>query len=270
MNDLLKRTLTGGVYVASVLAAICFNPIISSIYFGIIGLVALSEFYNVAKNKYQISNSILAYLTAIALYTTVALYSFNIDFKLPLLISVVLVIANFIAALYQKNEEPFTSIAFLICGLIYIILPISTTNLIIQYNSEFQPLLLLSVFILAWCNDTFAYLTGVKFGKHRLFERHSPKKSWEGFVGGFLFTIIAGIVISKFSNIFAMQHWIVISIIVSIIGTLGDLVESMFKRQMGVKDSGKILPGHGGILDRFDILFIVLPIVWVYLEIIVK
>ncbi len=270
MNDLLKRTLTGGVYVASVLAAICFNPIISSIYFGIIGLVALSEFYNVAKNKYQISNSILAYLTAIALYTTVALYSFNIDFKLPLLISVVLVIANFIAALYQKNEEPFTSIAFLICGLIYIILPISTTNLIIQYNSEFQPLLLLSVFILAWCNDTFAYLTGVKFGKHRLFERHSPKKSWEGFVGGFLFTVIAGIVISKFSNIFAMQHWIVISIIVSIIGTLGDLVESMFKRQMGVKDSGKILPGHGGILDRFDILFIVLPIVWVYLEIIVK
>lgn len=270
MNDLLKRTLTGGVYVASVLAAICFNPIISSIYFGIIGLVALSEFYNVAKNKYQISNSILAYLTAIALYTTVALYSFNIDFKLPLLISVVLVIANFIAALYQKNEEPFTSIAFLICGLIYIILPISTTNLIIQYNSEFQPLLLLSVFILAWCNDTFAYLTGVKFGKRRLFERHSPKKSWEGFVGGFLFTIIAGIVISKFSNIFAMQHWIVISIIVSIIGTLGDLVESMFKRQMGVKDSGKILPGHGGILDRFDILFIVLPIVWVYLEIIVK
>lgn len=270
MNDLLKRTLTGGVYVASVLAAICFNPIISSIYFGIIGLIALSEFYNVAKNKYQISNSILAYLTAIALYTTVALYSFNIDFKLPLLISVVLVIANFIAALYQKNEEPFTSIAFLICGLIYIILPISTTNLIIQYNSEFQPLLLLSVFILAWCNDTFAYLTGVKFGKHRLFERHSPKKSWEGFVGGFLFTIIASIVISKFSNIFAMQHWIVISIIVSIIGTLGDLVESMFKRQMGVKDSGKILPGHGGILDRFDILFIVLPIVWVYLEIIVK
>jgi phosphatidate cytidylyltransferase len=270
MNDLLKRTLTGGVYVASVLAAICFNPIISSIYFGIIGLVALSEFYNVAKNKYQISNSILAYLTAIALYTTVVLYSFNIDFKLPLLISVVLVIANFIAALYQKNEEPFTSIAFLICGLIYIILPISTTNLIIQYNSEFQPLLLLSVFILAWCNDTFAYLTGVKFGKHRLFERHSPKKSWEGFVGGFLFTIIAGIVISKFSNIFAMQHWIVISIIVSIIGTLGDLVESMFKRQMGVKDSGKILPGHGGILDRFDILFIVLPIVWVYLELIVK
>ena len=270
MNDLLKRTLTGGVYVASVLAAICFNPIISSIYFGIIGLVALSEFYNVAKNKYQISNSILAYLTAIALYTTVALYSFNIDFKLPLLISVVLVIANFIAALYQKNEEPFTSIAFLICGLIYIILPISTTNLIIQYNSEFQPLLLLSVFILAWCNDTFAYLTGVKFGKHRLFERHSPKKSWEGFVGGFIFTIIAGIVISKFSNIFAIQHWIVISIIVSSVGTLGDLVESMFKRQMGVKDSGKILPGHGGILDRFDILFIVLPIVWVYLEIIVK
>lgn len=270
MNDLLKRTLTGGVYVASVLAAICFNPIISSIYFGIIGLVALSEFYNVAKNKYQISNSLLAYLTAISLYTTVALYSFNIDFKIPLLISVVLVIANFIAALYQKNENPFTSIAYTICGLIYIILPISITNLIIQYNSEFQPLLLLSVFILAWCNDTFAYLTGVKFGKHRLFERHSPKKSWEGFVGGFLFTIIAGVVISKFSNIFAIWHWVAISIIVSTIGTLGDLVESMFKRQMGVKDSGKILPGHGGILDRFDILFIVLPIVWVYLEIIVK
>ena len=270
MNDLLKRTLTGAVYVASVLAAICFNPIISSIYFGIIGLIALSEFYNVAKNKYQISNSLLAYLTAISLYLSVAFYSFDLNFKIPLLISVALFVAIFIVALYQKSENPFTSIAYTICGLIYIILPISTTNLIIQYNSEFQPLLLLSIFILAWCNDSFAYLTGVKFGKHRLFERHSPKKSWEGFVGGFLFTIIAGIVISKFSNIFAIQHWIVISIIVSSVGTLGDLVESMFKRQMGVKDSGKILPGHGGILDSFDILFIVLPIVWVYLEIIVK
>ena len=111
MNDLLKRTLTGAVYVASVLAAIYFNPIISSIYFGIIGLVALSEFYNVAKNKYQISNSLLAYLTAISLYTTVALYSFNIDFKIPLLISVVLVIANFIAALYQKNENAIVGIS---------------------------------------------------------------------------------------------------------------------------------------------------------------
>ena len=270
MNDLLKRTLTGAVYVASVLAAICFNPIISSIYFGIIGIIALSEFYNITSKKSQKLNPILAYLTAVSLYTTIALYSFGIDFKIPFLIGVVSIIAIFISALYQKNENPFTSIAYTICGLIYIILPISTTNLIIQYNSEFQPLLLLSVFILAWCNDTFAYLTGVKFGKHRLFERHSPKKSWEGFVGGFLFTIIAGVVISKFSNIFAIQHWIVISVIVSTIGTLGDLVESMFKRQMGVKDSGKILPGHGGILDRFDILFIVLPIVWVYLEIIVK
>lgn len=270
MNDLLKRTLTGGVYVASVLAAICFNPIISSIYFGIIGLIALSEFYNITNKHYQKLSTIPAYFAAISLYTTVALYSFNIDCKIPLLISVALFVVIFIAALYQKSEEPFTSIAYTICGLIYIILPISTTNLIIQYNSEFQPLLLLSVFILAWCNDSFAYLTGVKFGKHRLFERHSPKKSWEGFVGGFLFTIIAGIVISKFSNIFAIWHWIVISIIVSSVGTLGDLVESMFKRQMGVKDSGKILPGHGGILDRFDILFIVLPIVWVYLELIVK
>lgn len=268
MNDLLKRTLTGAVYVASVLAAICFNPIISSIYFGIIGLIALSEFYNITSKNCQKLNPIIAYLTAISLYTTIALYSFNIDFKIPLLISVILLVGIFITALYQKNENPFTSIAYTICGLIYIILPISTTNLIIQYNSEFQPLLLLSVFILAWCNDSFAYLTGVKFGKHRLFERHSPKKSWEGFVGGMIFTIIAAIVISKFSTIFALQHWIIIAIIVSSIGTMGDLVESMFKRQMGVKDSGKILPGHGGILDRFDILFIVLPVFWVYLEII--
>lgn len=270
MNDLLKRTLTGAVYVASVLVAIYFNPIISSIYFGIIGLIALSEFYNITNKYYQKLNTIPAYLAAISLYTTVALYSFGIDCKIPLLISVALIISIFIFTLYQKSEYAFTSISYSICGLFYIILPISTTNLIIQFNSEFQPLLLLSVFILAWCNDTFAYLTGVKFGKHRLFERHSPKKSWEGFVGGFLFTIIAGIVISYFSNIFAIQHWIAVAVIVSIVGTLGDLVESMFKRQMGVKDSGKILPGHGGILDRFDILFIVLPIVWVYLEMIVK
>lgn len=265
MNDLLKRTLTGAVYVASVLAAICFNPIISSIYFGIIGIVALSEFYNVASKQSQKLNPIIAYLAAISLYTTIALYSFELDFKIPLLISVVLFVAIFIVALYKKTENPFTSIAYTICGLIYIILPISTTNLIIQHNSEFQPLLLLSIFILAWCNDTFAYLTGVKFGKHRLFERHSPKKSWEGFFGGLSATVIAAVVMYLiYGN--GLVAWLLIAILTSVVGTLGDLVESMFKRQMGVKDSGNILPGHGGILDRFDILLLVLPAVWICLS----
>jgi phosphatidate cytidylyltransferase len=132
-----------------------------------------------------------------------------------------------------------------------------------QVNTNYN--LLLSIFIFAWCNDTFAYLVGCKFGKKRLFERHSPKKSWEGFFGGLSATIIAAVVMYLiYGN--GLVAWLLIAILTSVVGTLGDLVESMFKRQMGVKDSGNILPGHGGILDRFDILLLVLPAVWICLS----
>ena len=120
------------------------------------------------------------------------------------------------------------------------------------------------MFIMIWCNDTFAYLVGKSFGKHKLLERVSPKKTIEGFIGGIVFTIIASIIISQFYTFFNVTLWIISALIISIFGTLGDLVESKFKREAGVKDSGNIMPGHGGILDRLDSVIFVIPFLYIF------
>jgi phosphatidate cytidylyltransferase len=125
---------------------------------------------------------------------------------------------------------------------------------------------MLGVMVLQWVSDTFAYLTGICIGKHPLFKRHSPKKSWEGFVGGFLFCVLAGYLIGTYVDTpFDKVDWIVMSIMIPPIGTLGDLVESMFKRSMDIKDTGNIMPGHGGLLDRFDSLIMTTPFILGYL-----
>ena len=172
-----------------------------------------------------------------------------------------------ISALYVKSATPFTSMAYSLTAVGYIVLPLSLSNLLFAMHDYFDCNVLLSIFIFAWCNDTFAYLVGCKFGKRRLFERHSPKKSWEGFFGGFAATVLAGVVMWQLlgGNVYI---WLLMAVVTTVVGTFGDLIESMFKRQMGVKDSGNILPGHGGILDRFDILLLVLPVMWIVLGIV--
>lgn len=269
MKNITTRTITGGVYVLGVILAIMFNPIILAVFFGAIALIALYEFYNNAKIS-TISPSIIpGYLLAISIYSWFVLKTFHLEARYSIIISLILCFTIFILELYKKKDNPFTNIAYTILGVIYIVIPMGLTNFIanpLLLPNTFIPMLLLSVFILAWCNDTFAYLVGIKFGKRRLFERISPKKSWEGFFGGVIAVQIASIVLYKFTNTpLEFFDWMILGAIICVIGTFGDLVESMFKRQMGVKDSGKILPGHGGILDRFDILFITIPFIFSYL-----
>ncbi len=133
---------------------------------------------------------------------------------------------------------------------------------------NYQPIYLIGLLVLIWVNDSFAYLTGKNFGKHKLYSKISPKKTIEGFIGGFIAAIIGGILISYFSKSLSLLHWIAIASIVSIFGTIGDLIQSKFKRQAGVKDSGKIMPGHGGIFDRLDSILYASPFVFLYLQII--
>jgi phosphatidate cytidylyltransferase len=155
-------------------------------------------------------------------------------------------------------------------GIIYIALPFSLLVPIAFLNGTYQGKLILGLFILMWTIDTGAYIFGKLFGKHKLFERVSPKKTWEGFIGGALVSIGGAFVMCHFIGILAIQHWITIALLMIIFGTLGDLIESMFKRSVGMKDSGKILPGHGGILDRFDSLILAIPIIFAYLQLFVK
>ena len=117
-----------------------------------------------------------------------------------------------------------------------------------------------------WVNDSFAYLTGMTFGKHRLFERISPKKSWEGFIGGAVASVVAGYVFSLFETDLVWWQWLIFSLLVVVFGTFGDLMESLIKRSVGVKDSGRIIPGHGGLLDRFDSMLLAVPVIFLYLQ----
>jgi phosphatidate cytidylyltransferase len=134
------------------------------------------------------------------------------------------------------------------------------------YKETYNPYIILNILILIWVNDSFAFLVGKNFGRTKLFVSVSPKKTIEGFIGGLLFAVLAGFIISKYALIFSVLNWIIIAVIIAVIGTVGDLVESKFKRQANIKDSGTIMPGHGGILDRLDSLLFVAPFVYLYIN----
>ncbi|MGZ3932531.1 MAG: phosphatidate cytidylyltransferase, partial [Bacteroidia bacterium] len=182
----------------------------------------------------------------------------------------------FIAALFSKTEKPVENAVYTIAGIIYAVLPFALLNHIAiivptvppVMNSAwpaYNPHIILGIILLIWANDTFAYLAGSLLGKHKLYERISPGKTWEGSIGGGLLTIASTFVISNWYNELQLHQWMIIALLVVVFGTIGDLVESMLKRQANIKDSGKIMPGHGGILDRFDSLLFVSPLIYAYL-----
>ncbi|MBQ9312114.1 MAG: phosphatidate cytidylyltransferase [Bacteroidales bacterium] len=263
MTTIVKRGITGSIYVLSVIAAVYLPPLVSVFYFGVIATLGLYEFYNnIEKTTDILPDKILGYIFTVCYYVAIFLHAINNEvLTIMLIYLVILFFLMFIRSLYRKNAKPFTDIAYTFLGIIYIVIPLS---LAVFLRQAFHPIILMSIFIFVWCNDTFAYLTGMKFGKHKLFERISPKKTWEGSIGGFLSVIIAAIIISYLSEEVPIVHLIITAIITSVIGTYGDLVESMFKRQLGIKDSGNILPGHGGILDRFDSMLLALVAVFFY------
>lgn len=268
MKDLTKRTITGAIYVLSVIAAVCIDRYVAAVYFGMIMILALREFIIVSAKAEVRLNAPMIYFVSVVSYLALVSHAFGFAYSaIAMFASLLCIIALAISALYEKSVTPFTSMAYSLTAVGYIVLPLSLSNLLFAMHDYFDCNVLLSIFIFAWCNDTFAYLVGCKFGKRRLFERHSPKKSWEGFFGGFAATVLAGTLMWHFfsGNIYI---WLLMAVVTTVVGTFGDLIESMFKRQMGVKDSGNILPGHGGILDRFDILLLVLPVMWIVLGIV--
>ena len=268
MSNFLQRTITGVLFVVILLGAVLWSKYAIAALLWLIAVIGLNEFYSITKStKTQIPRTLALVIGAIIYGLITAIRLFDLPSYLLTLcipgVSIFLIIE-----LFRKQKRPITNISYSIFGILYIILPFALLNYIpLQANGEPKgTLLLVGFFASLWANDTGAYLTGRSFGKNKLFERISPKKTWEGFVGGLFFCVLAGYIISGFDTYLTPLQWVGFSVIIGIFATLGDLVESVLKRNYKVKDSGTILPGHGGVLDRFDGIFLACPMIIMYLE----
>lgn len=263
MNEVLKRTLSGILYIALLIGAILFSKDTFLLLFAFFFIVAVYEFcqlYHINKIWGYIWSAVLA-STFIFLDNSIlnGIYLIVLPFSIFLIVNL---LQN------KPNKKPGNLQKTLhLTG--YVVLPFIIITQLPYSNHTYTPLLLLSIFIMIWCNDTFAYICGKLLGKHKLYEKISPKKTIEGFVGGLIFTQIAAFIIFKYTNIQAsLPFWMLIGLGISIVGTIGDLVESKYKRQAAIKDSGSIMPGHGGILDRLDSILFAAPFLFLIYKIV--
>jgi phosphatidate cytidylyltransferase len=263
------RAITGFFFVVIMLASVLTGPYVFTSFFTLLSFLCLNEFYKIVKSANINPNRIAGLIGGGLIFAGIGLhYVLDIDSKW-LLIIIPVIGSIFIAELYKKSETPFTNIGYTILGLAYAIAPFSFFfGLAFIKDSTYSNHFPLVFLLLLWSNDTGAYVVGRQFGKTKLFERHSPQKTWEGFIGGLLFTVCIAILISHYFNDISWRQWASMAILISCFGTMGDLVESMLKRSLNAKDSGSLLPGHGGLLDRFDGLFLSAPIVFAYLYLI--
>jgi phosphatidate cytidylyltransferase len=279
MNETLKRAISGAVYVILLLTSILYSTESFFVLFGIFLLIAVIEFcYLIQLQK------IISLCIAIGIYiffytiNTKNLNLFTIEATqyviITALFATLLVSIKGILFLYDNKETKFNKLSRYLFLIGYIILPFVFITKIPFGEKGYNPKIIISIFILIWTNDTFAYIVGKSIGKRKLFERVSPKKTIEGFVGGMVFAVLASYLISRFyfdpKEYYLKKSiliWITIALIVSVFGTIGDLIESKFKRIAGVKDSGAIMPGHGGVLDRLDSVIFVAPIIFLFYQI---
>ena len=283
MNSVIVRGITGIFFIVFVVWAIIYSPISLWALMAIITGVSLYEFYKIIfKGEFTLMQYLMhitagIYLTTILwMESTLVMdetYNKAITYA-PYLLYVMIV---FITELYAKHEEPFTYAAKSLTGHLYIALPIGLLSFIafsgLAIFNIYMPVMLLALLVIIWVYDTGAFVTGMTFGKHRLFERISPKKSWEGFWGGVGFALLAswGIyaILENYGlNTMELYKWLGFALVVVVSATMGDLTESLLKRTYGVKDSGKILPGHGGMMDRFDSVFMAAPAAFIYLNLV--
>lgn len=271
-SNFLQRAITGVIFVAVLVGCILGGPISFTILFALISALTINEFGNIV-NRMEHTRmnkpiSILAGLFLFLCFGYIGVVPGANEIFIPYLF---LILYLFISELYKKQPNPLNNWAYVMMSQIYIALSFALLNVLAYHSSatesvsQYNPILPLSIFIFNWVNDTGAYCTGMLFGKHRLFERISPKKSWEGSIGGAVFSIIAAIVMAHFFTFLSTGVWIGLGLTVVVFGTWGDLTESLMKRTLGIKDSGNILPGHGGMLDRFDSTLMAVPAAVVYL-----
>ncbi|MGB4414944.1 MAG: phosphatidate cytidylyltransferase [Paludibacter sp.] len=272
MNNFVKRTLSGAFFVALVVGSILFDAYVFAVVFAIISGLTIREFHRLTNYQSDVTvNSWIGVAGAVLLFITSFFHASGV-IRYPIFsVYGFYIVVVLVTELYLKKKNPLHNWAYFIFGQVFIALPFSLLNFIAFIDdSQYKPLILLAVFVTIWVNDTGAYLFGITFGKHRLFERVSPKKSWEGFFGGALSALALGYVFSLIIPEISLVEWLLFSEIIVIFGTFGDLIESLMKRTVEVKDSGNAIPGHGGLLDRFDSMLLAAPVIFIYLSFLFK
>ena len=270
MKNLLVRTLSGAVFLALFLTAMLWHPAAYGVIFMITVFIIMLEYLNITVGSKEKTASILAVITALLAFM---LFFFHAGFGLDgkwLLILPVMVTLIATAILFCKESDAYRTTPFILTSLVYIALPFALTNLIVfTPDGVFNGRVLLAVMIIIWSSDVGAYLSGMAFGQrhgHKLFPSISPKKSWEGYFGGLFLSLAAGWCVGYFSMVdYPWYHCLILALLVNISSTIGDLVESQLKRNFGVKDAGSIMPGHGGLLDRFDGALLAFPVSVLYI-----
>lgn len=262
MNETLTRTLSGAVYII-ILVSCAWFPLSFVALFGVFLVLAVFEFCELTALPKALPLTVAA-----VLYLLCTLLPMSAQTEWALLALTIFVSIRLVSFLFSNRLIALDKLTKYVYLIGYAILPIVFITKIPFENGDFRPEIIISIFVLIWANDTFAFLVGKGFGKHKLFERVSPKKTIEGFVGGWLFALVFAVPIAIWLTNESIGFWLVVATIASYFGTLGDLVESKFKRIAGVKDSGRIMPGHGGILDRLDSVIFVAPFVFLFYQIV--
>ncbi|MFD0964958.1 phosphatidate cytidylyltransferase [Pseudofulvibacter geojedonensis] len=264
MNETLTRALSGLVYITVFIVAIYTSQQVLTAVLFIFGGISCWELKRLLKEKSSIPYFQLIIVFGILAFST----NINTQEKTFLALAVLSLLVNSyltyqLFTLKRLKERSFFK---QILPLGYLISSISLLAITPSILGSYNPNIIFGILVIIWTNDTFAYLVGKNFGKRKLFEKISPKKTIEGFIGGMLFGVLTGCIMASFVQEIAIIHWILLSIIITTFGTIGDLVASKFKREANIKDSSNLIPGHGGFLDRLDSLLFVSPFVYLYIQ----
>ena len=276
-KNFIVRTITGTLFVAIMVAGF-LNPRAMVFLFALITGLSVWEYTGLVNGIDDVRvNRFISTVAGVYLFMAVAAWRMgfvaNFIIVVPYLLTIVYL---FVSGLFTCSKNPVADWAYTMLGQMYVALPLSMINILAfevdgQWGVNFDPLLPLSIFIFLWTNDSGAYCCGSLLGRHKLFPRVSPGKSWEGSIGGCVLVLAVAALIGWWANNGDMKHqlgmaaWMGLGLVVVVFGTLGDLVESLFKRTLGIKDSGNLLPGHGGMLDRFDSALMAIPAAVIYL-----
>jgi phosphatidate cytidylyltransferase len=269
LRNFLQRLASGIIYLVILIGSLLLGKFTFGAVFLLIAMLALSEYYSLAEIYGKSIPAILGLISGAVVFTLAFLVFSNIIDIQYLALAAVLPVLLLIPALYTPRPDFLNEYAKIFLALLYVVFPLSAANYLVFpacAGGAYTYHIVLGILILVWINDTAAYLTGTAFGRHKLIPHISPKKSWEGLIGGTLLTLGASFLMNRImGDMLTIQNWLVLAVIVSIFGVYGDLTESLIKRNAGKKDSGNIMPGHGGILDRIDSILFVMPVAAAYL-----